>query len=252
MTIRIYPKEQQAYGAFNEGEIVENKPLGFPQDGGELRPYSNIFYWANAVAKNDSTIGLHPHQGFEILSFILEGRIRHYDTKMDEWKWLSAGDVQLIQAGNGISHAEHMEANSRMFQIWLDPNLSKTLQQEAKYTDYPANGFEAKDHGEYEQIIYSGQEGKIGLDTEAVEFGRVKTKSDGFEFPLNADSILSVYVLNGSLKIDGKDLKEHDFAMIEDAEKLSAAGEAEWFYIKSPKRPSYATYTEMILERKRK
>ena len=53
MAIKIYSKEDQASGAFNGGEIVENKPLGFPQDGGELRPYSNIFYWANAVARSN-------------------------------------------------------------------------------------------------------------------------------------------------------------------------------------------------------
>ena len=67
-------KEEQAYGAFNGGEIVENKPIGFNREGGKLKPYSNLFYWANAIANVDSTIGLHPHQGFEIMSFILEGR----------------------------------------------------------------------------------------------------------------------------------------------------------------------------------
>ena len=59
MSIRIVPNEQQGSGAFNGGEIVENKPIGFPQDGSTLRPYSNLFYWAHARAVTDSTIGLH-------------------------------------------------------------------------------------------------------------------------------------------------------------------------------------------------
>ena len=42
--IQIIPKEEQAYGAFNNGEIVENKPIGFNREGGKLKPYSNIFY----------------------------------------------------------------------------------------------------------------------------------------------------------------------------------------------------------------
>ena len=37
------------------------------------------------------------------------------------------GDVQIIRAGNGISHAEEIDDNSEIFQIWFDPNLSKTL-----------------------------------------------------------------------------------------------------------------------------
>jgi len=33
MSIQIINKESQAYGAFNGGEIVENKPIGFPREG---------------------------------------------------------------------------------------------------------------------------------------------------------------------------------------------------------------------------
>jgi redox-sensitive bicupin YhaK (pirin superfamily) len=86
-----------------------------------------LFYWAHARAVKDSTIGLHPHQGFEICSFVLKGEIRHYDTKMKEWRPLQAGDVQIIRAGNGISHSEWMGKDAEMFQIWFDPNLQKTI-----------------------------------------------------------------------------------------------------------------------------
>ena len=73
MSIQIINKESQAYGAFNGGEIVENKPIGFPIEEGPTKPYSSLFYLANAIAKVDSTIGLHPHEGFEIMSFVLKG-----------------------------------------------------------------------------------------------------------------------------------------------------------------------------------
>jgi redox-sensitive bicupin YhaK (pirin superfamily) len=253
MTIKIYSKEDQAYGAFNGGEIIENKPLGFPQDGGELRPYSNIFYWANAVAKKDSTIGLHPHQGFEILSFVLEGRIRHYDTKMDEWKWLSAGDVQVIQSGSGISHAEHMESGGRMFQIWVDPNLNQTLNKDARYSDFTADMFEAEKHDGYEETKYTGSADKLVLDAESVDFGRVKIYGNPYRFPLDAKCIYSIYVLNGSLRIEGKQVNEHDFILIADGnDELPISGEGEFFYIISPKKPSYSTYAELIQERMRR
>ena len=76
MNIQVIKKEDQADGNFNNGEILEKKPIGFPQDGGKIRPYSNLFYWAHAwTPKGKSTIGLHPHQGFEICSFVLEGSI---------------------------------------------------------------------------------------------------------------------------------------------------------------------------------
>ena len=40
MKLEIYTIEDQARGNFNNGEILENKPIGFPSDGGKLKPYS--------------------------------------------------------------------------------------------------------------------------------------------------------------------------------------------------------------------
>ena len=52
MAIEFIEKNKQASGNFNNGEILENKPIGFPQDGGLLKPYSNLFYWAHAWTPN--------------------------------------------------------------------------------------------------------------------------------------------------------------------------------------------------------
>jgi redox-sensitive bicupin YhaK (pirin superfamily) len=119
MSIHIYPSQKQIKGNFNGGEIMENKPIQMSHDHTKLQPYSNIFYWAHAWAEVTSTIGLHPHQAFEIVSFVLTGTVEHYDTKNKTWLPLQAGDVQIIRAGNGISHAEKMLEGTHMFQIWL-------------------------------------------------------------------------------------------------------------------------------------
>ena len=75
MSIQIITKEKQAFGSFNGGKILENKPIGFPQDRGVTKSYSNLFYWANAWSDNGGLIDEHPHKWFEILSFVLEGEI---------------------------------------------------------------------------------------------------------------------------------------------------------------------------------
>ena len=56
MSIKIYSSKEQANGNFNNGEILEKKPIGFTQDGGELKPYSNIFYWADAWTPSSRTV----------------------------------------------------------------------------------------------------------------------------------------------------------------------------------------------------
>ena len=89
--LEIISKKSQAYGEFNNGEIIENKPIGFPKDGGKLKAYSNLFYWAYAKANFDSTIGLHPHKGFEIITYVINKKMdivkKRRRTNYSSWFW---------------------------------------------------------------------------------------------------------------------------------------------------------------------
>jgi redox-sensitive bicupin YhaK (pirin superfamily) len=251
MSIRIISKSNQAYGAFNGGQIVENKPIGFPQDGGFVRPYSNLFYWARARAVIDSTIGLHPHQGFEIMSFVLKGNIRHFDTKMDAWKELEAGSAQIIRAGNGIQHAEHMYKDAVMFQIWMDPNLSKTLQIEASYDDYATDELH-KEEKSYGQIIhYAGGKGPMHLDSDGVSIQQWAINSP-MELNLNENQILSAYVIEGNGVINGESVEGDDYIIAEDIRKMDVRPDQHGltlFAITTPAQLTYKTYVEQMQER---
>lgn len=242
--VQIIPKDQQGSGAFNGGEIVENKPIGFPREQSLLRPYSNLFYWAHAKAVTDSTIGLHPHQGFEITSFVLKGEIRHYDTKLKEWRPLQAGDVQIIRAGNGISHSEWMGKGSEMFQIWFDPNLAKTLEQPASYDDYRAGDFPVGQVDNAEITTLVGPGSPFQMDTPGVEVFRIRLQPGTFHRALDTDKIYSAYVLSGAVRLSGQSAVESDFALIEGADSMDIETDqpADVFVIGSPRTPGYRTY----------
>ncbi len=245
MAIQYVLKEEQGYGAFNGGEIVENKPVGFPQDGGKLRAFSNIFYWANAIAKVDSTIGLHPHKGFEIISFVLEGSIRHFDTKMNAWKDLEAGDVQIIRSGSGISHAEHMNKDARMFQIWVDPDLSKTLQQAASYSDYKDAQFPVEEvEGNTIKTIIGG-DSPFELDTSGIVCKRIKINGK-YTVEVDAQSVASVYILSTGLSSAAGNLAIDSLVQIEN-DSIEIKGQGEVFFLISPKQPSYRTYASQMV-----
>jgi hypothetical protein len=249
MSIRIFPKNKQGYGAFNGGEIVENKPIGFPQDHSEIRPYSNLFYWAHARAVTDSTIGLHPHQGFEICSFVLNGEIRHHDTKLKEWRSLKAGDVQIIRAGNGISHSEFMAQDAEMFQIWFDPNLQKTLSQPASYDDYAASTFPVSDLGNGGKLTTVAGEGSpFTMDTPGIEVLRISLPADqAYSLQLDDSAMASLYVLKGTANINGEQVAVSDFVLSGDASALAieAETEVEVFVILSPRETDYPTYMQL-------
>jgi redox-sensitive bicupin YhaK (pirin superfamily) len=64
----------------------------------------------------------HPHRGFETITYMLSGRMRHRDNAGHEGL-LKQGDVQWMTAGRGIIHSEIPEQNDGVmegFQLWLN------------------------------------------------------------------------------------------------------------------------------------
>ncbi len=45
MSIRIFSKDQQVSGGFDEGKLVEQKPIGFPGEGSAVERVGTLFYW---------------------------------------------------------------------------------------------------------------------------------------------------------------------------------------------------------------
>ena len=243
--IRVIVKESQANGAFNNGEILESKPIGFPQDGGEIKPYSNLFYWAHAWTTNkSSTIGLHPHQGFEICSFVLKGYINHFDTKLNSWIRLEEGDVQVIRSGSGISHSEEIGEKSEIFQIWFDPDISKTLLNDATYDDYKKDVLKIIKSNNYTKKIIKGDGSPVELISENITINELFFNSGTFKHNLNMDLMSSMFVLDGEAEFNNQLIKNGDFIIIEDEQMLNIKCDSyiKLFEINSPKNPSYDTY----------
>ena len=191
MAVNIFKKEDQADGNFNNGEIIEKKPIGFLQDGGKLKPYSNLFYWAYAWTPNKkSTIDLHPHQGFEICSFVIKGKINHFDTKQNKWIPLSEGDVQIIRSGNGISHAEEIDDQSEIFQIWFDPDISKSIKKEATYDDYKSDAFKIVQLKNKTLKILMGENSPMKMDSEGVLINEYELAEGKHSFKIISGSSL--------------------------------------------------------------
>lgn len=81
----------------------------------------------------------HPHRGFETVTYMLEGRMRHRDSAGNEGL-LTNGAVQWMTAGRGVIHSEMPEQeDGRMegFQLWLNlPARDKLC--EPWYRDIPS------------------------------------------------------------------------------------------------------------------
>ncbi len=81
----------------------------------------------------------HPHRGFETVTMMLEGQMRHQDSVGNDGL-LAPGDIQWMTAGRGIIHSEMPEMISgklKGFQLWV--NLPAALKMiPPTYQDIPS------------------------------------------------------------------------------------------------------------------
>lgn len=154
MEIHVYTQAEQAKGYFGGGEIVESKPIGFPQEDSVVSRVGPLFYWAWAKSLKTYEIPFHPHSGFEILSYVLKGTVGHKDT-LGNWQKVNTGGVQIMQTGSGAQHAEELGRHTEMFQIWFEPHLSQATKRPPTYNQYDHEDFplELVDGVSVKQII---------------------------------------------------------------------------------------------------
>ena len=238
-------KDQQELMPLFDNAFLENKPIPFPNRSG-TQAYSNLFYWAHLDASRTAEFPLHPHEGFEIMTFIFEGSLSHYDTVSQKYTPLYAGGVQVTQAGSGVQHSEKMTKGTKLFQIWFDPDFSQTLKKPATYHDYEAKDFSVEVADGIERLAYLKPKGPIYSETPLLSIEKLTLNAGTFTENLDADFTYSYYVLAGDLTLNDVTLKKDDFLRFskEGLVRYIAEEGAEVFMIKSPTSVGYKRFIE--------
>jgi redox-sensitive bicupin YhaK (pirin superfamily) len=109
----------------------------------------------------------HPHRGFETVTYMLDGHMRHED-HMGNRGDLGPGDVQWMTAAHGIIHSEmpqQSEGRLRGFQLWLNLASSEKMKP-ARYRDIPSSEIPtvALAHGGQIRLIA----GRVDIDGRAL------------------------------------------------------------------------------------
>lgn len=179
----------------------------------------------------------HPHRGFETVTYIVDGHMRHRDHLGNEGD-LKSGGVQWMTAGRGIIHEEMPQQENgllRGFQIWL--NLpAATKMQPAHYRDIPAAEMPVHEleGGGFVKLIagilsIEGQE-LVGpgrsVTTEPIIADVRVAPGQAIELPVPATHQAMLYVFEGWLAIDGQDVNSaHSVLLGEGSELRIAAGD---------------------------
>jgi redox-sensitive bicupin YhaK (pirin superfamily) len=140
MTIRTLAQIIESVPASDGAGVKLRRSLG-SQRGLHVDPFLMLdeFY---SDDPDDYIAGFpaHPHRGFETVTYMLDGHMRHEDHLGNRGD-LRPGDVQWMTAARGIIHSEmpqQSEGRMRGFQLWL--NLpSKEKMKPASYRDIPAD-----------------------------------------------------------------------------------------------------------------
>lgn len=155
--------------------------------------------------------GTHGHRDMEIISYVLEGALRHQDS-MGEESIIRPGDVQRMSAGTGVTHSE---ANAsamepvHFLQIWILPGArGLTPGYEQKY-------FSLEDKRNRLCLVASpdGREGSITLQQETLLYASVLEEGGEVSHSPKGHHVY-VHVASGTLEMNGQRLTAGDGARI--------------------------------------
>ena len=166
----------------------------------------------------------HPHRGFETVTIMLQGRMRHRDSGGHEGL-ITDGGVQWMTAASGLIHSETPEqTEGRMdgFQLWLNLHSADKMGpigyrdiEDAEIPRWQGDGAAVR-------VIA----GRCGMGSQAVEGAMQRPKTEPvildltlqanarFEQALPAAMNAFLYLHSGSVVVQGKEARARNMAVL--------------------------------------
>jgi len=155
----------------------------------------------------------HPHRGFETVTYLLSGRMRHRDNSGNEGV-IEPGGVQWMTAGRGIVHSEMPEQQDGLlagFQLWINlPSESKMTEPAYQEHDATRIPLESRDGSEVRVIAGTTSQGTQGPVsqplTEPLYLDVSLEPGAGFEETLSDGHNAFIQVIDGAVTLAADDL----------------------------------------------
>ena len=173
----------------------------------------------------------HPHRGFETVTYLLAGQMRHKDSAGNEGV-IVPGGVQWMTAGRGIIHSEMPEQVDGLlmgFQLWV--NLPKSAKMtEPGYQEFPPHdvALESWPSGTRIRVIAGrtnrGTQGPVVNGHVAPTYMDVELKAgDRFDQTLADTDNAFIYQVNGDIGVGpkGDSVGERTLAILSAGDEVS-------------------------------
>lgn len=184
----------------------------------------------------------HPHRGFETVTYMIDGHMRHED-HLGNVGDLKSGGVQWMTAGRGVIHSEMPQQESgrmRGFQLWVNLPAREKMQP-ASYRDISAaelpllplaNGGSLKliaGRVELDGKPHAGpinsKQGSMSTDPLYVDLSLPAGATQKLDVPLGHNAF--VYAYEGSAEIGGKALPQQAAGILRDGSFVEIKADSE-------------------------
>jgi quercetin 2,3-dioxygenase len=172
----------------------------------------------------------HPHRGFETVSYMIKGSIRHRDNHGGEGL-VTDGGVQWMTAGSGVAHSE-MPAQTQGhlfgFQLWINLPAAEKMRS-PWYRDIPAGEIPQLDLGGGNRAIliageWNGRRGPAPERSTAPFIADV-TAADAVDVPLPQGHAGFLHVFEGAARVGNDTARSGEIAVLSDGGALRVTGE---------------------------
>ena len=149
----------------------------------------------------------HPHRGFQTVTYMLAGKMRHKDSVGNEGV-IDAGGIQWMNVGRGIIHEEMPEQEEGLlqgFQLWV--NLPAVEKMSApNYQDIQPDSVPTVHSQDAVIKVLAGEidgvEGPVKTTAVSPTFLDIVLRSGSSEIDINSNEATFIYVYEGSLTVN--------------------------------------------------
>jgi redox-sensitive bicupin YhaK (pirin superfamily) len=186
--------------------------------------------WGALRVWNDDTIaphtgfGAHPHRDMEIITYVRKGAISHRDSLGNQGR-TEAGDVQVMSAGSGVTHAEQNleDEPCLLYQIWITPS------QRGGPPHWETARFPKTDRAGELVVLASGRtgdEGALPIRQDARVLGATLEAGQSISYEPEPGRSLYLALADGEVDLNAIRMNARDGAAIRDEAMLTIRAHA--------------------------
>jgi hypothetical protein len=183
--------------------------------------------WGRIRVWNDDRIAAksgfppHPHRDMEIVTYVRTGAVTHQDSMGNKGR-TEAGDVQVMSAGTGVTHAEYNleDEETTLFQIWIETD------RPGAQPSWGAKPFPKDVRDGRFQLLASGESenGALTINADARVLGATVKAGESTEIDASPERHLYL-VSSGRVRVNGVPAQPRDGIAITGEEQLRIEAE---------------------------